>query len=791
MPNTMMIARKWANKIGEASYDGNLGIAELVKFSQKATKVQRQAFDSYVKSGDDKKAWGLVQKVVGVKLKGKQFEGEKKSIKIKKSEWNALLKEEKRYLSEGMSKLKSHEAQELYLYIENTYSVYRQLEDIIKNLTRKIKSGKYDHKLAPKLWRHLADTGAKSYAKEHASGVGDAKRIFPGKVRDNVAQVFADEYYERIKDGEFGDVGVKESIQLKEEKRYLSEGMSKLKSHEAQELYLYIENTYSLYRQLESIIENIKRKAKKGNYDHKRAPKLWRYLVDNGAKSYAKEHAGGVKDAARMFPGKVRDNVAQVLADEYLDRIKDGEFGTVGNFNARVESIQLKEAEDQSWDVAVGYKLGLNKSSIVEKFKKSLVKWMKKYSGEFRHSVKEGKFEYAIWKFPNQNSAKRFWGAIVNNWRSLGMAEGSVSATMVKDGLKINRSSFTESKKMYPATKMDEVKFKKNKKAYMQESAIIKEALSLGKKDKAVVIAFADEQPAKGRKLSTDGKRLDGNWMGGKGIAEWKNKKVHLNDLGSKAAQTVQKMVKRFVPRVVIVESEYYHLPVIEEIGKVMVKHKKTGNVYLVSKKYAKQHPEMYDKPSKDEKKAGKEKIKGRKKEKKATGKATKARDKYLDKEMKLNYDAVKGVPSAMKAAGTKRSRESIQDFLTKYLKKKKRKINKETFDTLVDEIEFAMVDSEREANPNWLDANESKKINKGKKQLKEFSAKAHYKKYQDKFRMGGEDLKNFSPIKGMEGPFRFKSGFILYYDPKEGKYYDRRRDMYLSNKEAQIQARV
>ena len=36
----------------------------------------------------------------------------------------------------------------------------------------------------------------------------------------------------------------------------------------------------------------------------------------------------------------------------------------------------------------------------------------------------------------------------------------------------------------------------------------------------------------------------------------------------------------------------------------------------------------------------------------------------------------------------------------------------------------------------------------------------------------------------GLEGPFRLKSGKVVYYDPKEGKYYDRDSDMYLSNDE-------
>lgn len=39
--------------------------------------------------------------------------------------------------------------------------------------------------------------------------------------------------------------------------------------------------------------------------------------------------------------------------------------------------------------------------------------------------------------------------------------------------------------------------------------------------------------------------------------------------------------------------------------------------------------------------------------------------------------------------------------------------------------------------------------------------------------------------IPGMEGPWQMRSGRIVYYDPREGKYYDRSTDMYLSDQEA------
>jgi hypothetical protein len=61
---------------------------------------------------------------------------------------------------------------------------------------------------------------------------------------------------------------------------------------------------------------------------------------------------------------------------------------------------------------------------------------------------------------------------------------------------------------------------------------------------------------------------------------------------------------------------------------------------------------------------------------------------------------------------------------------------------------------------------------------------------------MDGEDLQEgykilpqidndkYPEINGLEGPFRTLNGAVVYYDPKEGKYYDKDRDMYLSYEE-------
>lgn len=64
-----------------------------------------------------------------------------------------------------------------------------------------------------------------------------------------------------------------------------------------------------------------------------------------------------------------------------------------------------------------------------------------------------------------------------------------------------------------------------------------------------------------------------------------------------------------------------------------------------------------------------------------------------------------------------------------------------------------------------------------------EFSAKDHYKSVMDRGRMPAIDQDEYPEIPGLEGPFRFRGG-ILYYDPAEGKYYDRKSDMYIDNSE-------
>ena len=47
-------------------------------------------------------------------------------------------------------------------------------------------------------------------------------------------------------------------------------------------------------------------------------------------------------------------------------------------------------------------------------------------------------------------------------------------------------------------------------------------------------------------------------------------------------------------------------------------------------------------------------------------------------------------------------------------------------------------------------------------------------------------DKEKYPEMPGLEGPFTMMSGKVVYYDPKEGAYYDKDTDMYMSYDEFQ-----
>ena len=87
-------------------------------------------------------------------------------------------------------------------------------------------------------------------------------------------------------------------------------------AEEKRELELFIMNDQDLYRQMFlPILMNLARKMKRGVYNHQMAPKLWQYLVDQGAKIYVLLQGGTVRNT---FLKQARMVLAKDMADEQI-----------------------------------------------------------------------------------------------------------------------------------------------------------------------------------------------------------------------------------------------------------------------------------------------------------------------------------------------------------------------------------------------------------------------------------------------------------------------------------------
>lgn len=94
--------------------------------------------------------------------------------------------------------------------------------------------------------------------------------------------------------------------------------------HAENELLLYIDNDADLFRQQDlPIIKNLTAKKARGVYDHEKAVKLYMYLVENGAKKYAREFGGTWN---MLFSRGTRLNVARRFVRQFESEYDAGVF---------------------------------------------------------------------------------------------------------------------------------------------------------------------------------------------------------------------------------------------------------------------------------------------------------------------------------------------------------------------------------------------------------------------------------------------------------------------------------
>lgn len=94
----------------------------------------------------------------------------------------------------------------------------------------------------------------------------------------------------------------------------------------ATELALFIENDGDLYRQqTQPIFKNLITKMARGIYNHDKAVKLMGYLMESGAKKYAREHSTG-SDWHHIFSVATRKHVAEQFTRAFEVEAKYGNY---------------------------------------------------------------------------------------------------------------------------------------------------------------------------------------------------------------------------------------------------------------------------------------------------------------------------------------------------------------------------------------------------------------------------------------------------------------------------------
>ncbi len=88
--------------------------------------------------------------------------------------------------------------------------------------------------------------------------------------------------------------------------------------HAATELKLFIDNDGTLYRsQTTSILKNLATKRARGEYRHDLAVKAFGYLVESGAKKYAREFGDTGMPWHKMFDAGTRKLAAEALTRSF------------------------------------------------------------------------------------------------------------------------------------------------------------------------------------------------------------------------------------------------------------------------------------------------------------------------------------------------------------------------------------------------------------------------------------------------------------------------------------------
>lgn len=143
-------------------------------------------------------------------------------------------------------------------------------------------------------------------------------------------------------------------------------------TEEARELFNYAVNDSQLYySRITPIIDNLKKKIKKGAYDKIHALKLWRYAADDAARRYNEEYITGkisgygisgkpLRAGFGIFTVPIRNEVATLLQEHYDEKLHYESRAT----KERIENMYGKNPIPRSGTARKAY---INKKSQITK----------------------------------------------------------------------------------------------------------------------------------------------------------------------------------------------------------------------------------------------------------------------------------------------------------------------------------------------------------------------------------------------------------------------------------------
>lgn len=141
------------------------------------------------------------------------------------------------------------------------------------------------------------------------------------------ASGFKERYGKRAKEVMYA-TATKQAKRVAEEVEQMNESHYGDMSHAAKELVLHADNHQHLYHSSHvPIMNNLRKKMKKGEYHPEKAKKLWAYHADRAAQSYAKEHGDG-KPWHKMFSTADRKAAAAHFEDMHRHELSESKGPT-------------------------------------------------------------------------------------------------------------------------------------------------------------------------------------------------------------------------------------------------------------------------------------------------------------------------------------------------------------------------------------------------------------------------------------------------------------------------------